>query len=416
MNLAIKFLPIFFVHFIYILCYHSNDIYGDEIRYITYATNLSNGFYTASANPYLVDGPGYPLFLTPFIALNIPLIIPKLLNAVFIFGSTLFLYKALVRYTSPNISLVCAYILGLYFPFSTSVQYLNTEPLVILLSCCFIYFTLRALKLKIIKRIDLLVPAFLIGYIALTRLMFVYVLIGGILFFTVYYAIFKNRRALYFLLILILGSFVTIPYFLHTYQLTNRIFYVSSNGGEPLYWMSAKYPKEYGSWCGAKTVLTEQVPYMHPDRYTFLKAIDNKPWVERNDLMMQQSVENIRNDPRGYALNVLASIMRLLLDYPYSYSSQNLMTYKYMFPNLVIVIPLLFSIYPAWVFRQQIPFEVTALLIFAFIYTVGSALVGGTNRYFWPVIPTILLWIGFIYGNFVQFSLTNRLAVKQDSL
>ena len=41
---------------------------GDEQRYIDYANNLWNGFYSPDfPNIFIWNGPGYPIFLMPFI-------------------------------------------------------------------------------------------------------------------------------------------------------------------------------------------------------------------------------------------------------------------------------------------------------------------------------------------------------------
>ena len=54
---------------------------GDEGRYIMFSKNLLNGFYSPSfPNINLWNGPGYPIFITPFIALDIPISVIRLFN------------------------------------------------------------------------------------------------------------------------------------------------------------------------------------------------------------------------------------------------------------------------------------------------------------------------------------------------
>ena len=71
----------------------NNALEGDEFRYLSYAKNMAQGFYTDVANPDLSNGPGYPIVLLPFVALNIPLLFAKLLNGIFVFIGILYLYK-----------------------------------------------------------------------------------------------------------------------------------------------------------------------------------------------------------------------------------------------------------------------------------------------------------------------------------
>ena len=43
---------------------------GDEPRYLEYAQNLLNGYFSAKGKVDLWSGPGYPLFLAPFIKIG----------------------------------------------------------------------------------------------------------------------------------------------------------------------------------------------------------------------------------------------------------------------------------------------------------------------------------------------------------
>jgi hypothetical protein len=92
-NSFFLFLPFFILYVIIVLIYASPDLYGDESRYLAFATNLTHGFFSPSP-PFLDlgNGPGYPLIMAPFVALKLPLISVKLLNALFYYISVVLLF------------------------------------------------------------------------------------------------------------------------------------------------------------------------------------------------------------------------------------------------------------------------------------------------------------------------------------
>jgi len=66
---------------------------------VQFASNLTQGYY---ADPVYVlwSGPGYPLFLAPFMALGWPWLLVKLLNAFLLFGGLFYFYRTLTFYLS----------------------------------------------------------------------------------------------------------------------------------------------------------------------------------------------------------------------------------------------------------------------------------------------------------------------------
>ena len=96
-NPFLLFLPFLIFYVIFILIFATDELnHDDQGRYLMYAHNLINGYYSPPApNIDLGNGPGYPLILAPFVALHLPLICIKLLNAVFYYLSIIFLFKSL---------------------------------------------------------------------------------------------------------------------------------------------------------------------------------------------------------------------------------------------------------------------------------------------------------------------------------
>ena len=68
---------------------------GDEPRYLEYAQNLLNGYFSAKGKVDLWSGPGYPLFLAPFIKIGFDVNGLRLLNAFLQYISIVYLFKTL---------------------------------------------------------------------------------------------------------------------------------------------------------------------------------------------------------------------------------------------------------------------------------------------------------------------------------
>src|SRR5688572_4691293 len=75
-NPFILFLPFLIFFIAYILIKNNNAFESDEERYYIFAQHLLNGYYSDPAPKInLWNGPGYPIFLMPFVALGLPLVI-----------------------------------------------------------------------------------------------------------------------------------------------------------------------------------------------------------------------------------------------------------------------------------------------------------------------------------------------------
>ena len=124
-----KLLPIFALYFLVFFIFADNSLdYGDQRSYAQYAENLSRGFYAPADTLDFRNGPGYPLLLTPFAFLDVPWFWAKLLNPVFLFLSTCFLYVTLKHYMSEKTALIFAYLFCLYPPPYWDLRFLMTEP------------------------------------------------------------------------------------------------------------------------------------------------------------------------------------------------------------------------------------------------------------------------------------------------
>ena len=77
---------------------HSHEPVGDEIRYLSCARNITQGFLVPDDNPDFVNGPGYPALLAPFLAFDLSLKWARLLNAFLISGAVMLLFRTVKHY------------------------------------------------------------------------------------------------------------------------------------------------------------------------------------------------------------------------------------------------------------------------------------------------------------------------------
>ena len=407
-----RFSPLFLLYFFYILFFSQSETFGDEIRYVGYAENLLNGFYTTRDTPNLINGPGYPLYLAAFLALKLPLLVPKLFNAVLFFLAVFFFYRTLRFFVPAKQATFFAYALGLYWPIIICTRWNLTESLAIFLLCSFMYVMARLQRLEKNSLAYSLLAGIIIGYLALTRDIFSYVILAGLLLSVLYYLLFRDRRAARWAGVLSIGFLMVVPYLAYTYSVTGRYFYFSSNGGEQLYWMSTKHEHEFGSFILLDSVYERRRTTIHPGHVAFVDSIYAMPPVARNDVLMARAKENIMRNPKGYIKNVIANALRLISDGPESNRYQGWYTYKALFTNLLFLAPFLLSLYPAWVHRKSIPFELLSLCLFILIYLGGSVLVAAMVRYFALAVPFFLLWLAFFYTHLIQISFENKYIKK----
>ena len=77
------FSPFLLLYLIISIAFAQNALVGDEGRYLAFAHNLLNGFYSPPAPEInLWNGPGYPLLISIILMLKLPLIAIRLINGI----------------------------------------------------------------------------------------------------------------------------------------------------------------------------------------------------------------------------------------------------------------------------------------------------------------------------------------------
>lgn len=399
-------------------------LHGDELRYMGYAENMAQGFYTDSSNPDLSNGPGYPMVLLPFVAMNIDVLLPKLLNGLFVFIAVLFFYKTLCFYTKQRFALLLAIFVGLYPPLLRWMILLYAEAFAFMLISGFVFYFCSLYHEKKGKRKHILLAGLFLGLLVLTKVIFFQVITISALGVLVLYLAKKDRVKLPSALFVLLGALVVAaPFIIYAYSVTGKPFYLGTRGGEILYHRSTPFEEELGNWFSSDNVLGKRtendatpktyddltkLTENHRDFYLALQPLSN---MERDSVFKAKALQNMKEHPLKYLKNSMANISRLLFNYPISYRSQNINALGYIIPNIFIVVLFILVLFPAFISRKKIPFEIGAQLVVALIYGGGMVLLGGKGRYFMVMVPSMVLFIAYVLSNIVKISLN-----KQESL
>ena len=419
-NPFLIFLPFLLILILYALLNPTSGN-GDEHRYLTFANNLINGFYSPpSPNINLTNGPGYPIILTPFVALKLPLIYITLLNPFCYYFSIIFLFKALKQVVSYKITLLFSFLWACYYIAYQNIVFVMSEPLTYLLISVLIYSLVRAFqpgKASIIRKYIIL-SGFIFGYIVLTKIAFIYVLIT-MLFGSIFLWILHTRETNYRKLVAVnsIALITILPYLVYAYFLTGEMFYWNTNTGDSLYWNSTPFSNEYGDW---KDDLTQGPPdlsnYNIPGAQDTLIAHHQKDFDiinqysgrKRDDAFRQIAIHNIKTHPLKFLENCFYNAGRLLFHYPFSQAIQR--------PKILLVFPLngiiltltLFSLIPTFLNWRRFSLPLKFLLIFAFLYLGMSTLVSALVRMFTIIVPILIFWFAYIFEKSVKINLRFR--------
>lgn len=391
---TLAFLPLLLFYIVLVIKFSSTTFEGDEGGYVAMARTLSLGNSAANSHRTLWWGPGYPLVLVPFVLLNAPLLVAKLLNAFFLFGSVLYLYKTLTLWLSENHAIIAGLVIGLYPPLWAQVFLLLTESLVILLVSGFVFHFCRSFRQQRSQRRHLLLASLFLAYLALTKVFFGNVILVGLLSFSIMFLWKRKQEFGRTATIYLLALVWCVPYLVYTHSVTNKVLYWGTSGGMSLYWMSTPYDNESGDWHSIEEVRED--PRLAPHR-AFFDRIAGLSEVQRDSEFTKQAAFNIIHYPMKYFVNWLANIGRLVFNYPHTLRPQSLTTYGYIIPDMFIVVLSIMGIYPTILRRNSIPYEIVALLYFCVITLGGTSLLSAYNRQFLPCVPIILLWLAFLY-------------------
>jgi hypothetical protein len=394
-------LPLLAVYTFLVLVYaHGTaDLRVDENRYAADARDIRDGDYPPGPPRTIWNGPGYPIFLVPFIALKVPWVVARLANAVLLFLALVYLYRLVATYVGGRWGYIAVYCVGLWPVLLEYMPRLMTEPLSMFLACGFAFHFSKAYTGTRCRLMNTVIAAMFLGYLALTKVLFGYVTAVCILVFAAGVIATRRRAAVRALVIYGLAMVLCLPYLAITYSHTGRVFFWSNSGGLSLYWMSNPEEGEYGDWlAGTRPWLKRRKAGKHIEFLDSLKGLDH---VEKDTELRRKALDNIKEHPGKFARNWVANLGRLFGEYPFSYESPKPMTYVKLAFGVPLLVLSVLSLIPAFAKRRRIPFQVGALFLVGLTYVGGSSLLSAYNRMLLPVLPLVAFWLCFVAGDLI---------------
>ncbi|HLM27846.1 MAG TPA: glycosyltransferase family 39 protein [Thermoleophilaceae bacterium] len=376
---------------------------GDEVRYLIYAGNLTDGFYalTDSPNPQLQlwHGPGLPALLAPLVMLHSPLEVTRILVGPALLFATMVVFHRLVRLylRSERAALFVTYGLALYLPFVSVVGVIRVEPLATLCFTLAAFFMIRSFRGG--KR-DYVWAGVALGALALSRVEYGYVLLVALLLSGFW--LLMSRRALMArrsATALMVALLLCTPWLLYTYSLTSKPLYWGNSGGLSLYWMSA--PQSLGDR------LVEPLPrQLTPDR-RYLEANRLKP-LDQDARLRQIALENISDDPKHYLSNVVNNLGRLVFNSPYSFTNQKASMMLYTVPNALLLGVLSIAVLVAVRVRRSLAPEIPPIAVFTALGFAVHVPVSAEARFVKPLVPVTACLVIAVLSQHLRLRLDDR--------
>ena len=170
------FLPLFVIYLLVIILMGADEPEGDGIRYYAASHHFLQGQLTDPANPDIRNGPAYPLLIAPIVGLNLPVFFVHMLNVFLILGGSLYIFSLLKSWIGTRWALLAAYVVALYPPLIMEVPRVAYEALTVFLVCGYMYHLIRCFSDEHKPR-DKWLAAFYLAYLALTKLIFPYIIL-----------------------------------------------------------------------------------------------------------------------------------------------------------------------------------------------------------------------------------------------
>ena len=402
LHIAYKLLPFLFLYLLICIAFPKNLDEGDQRRYLQFAQNILNGFYSPPQQMNLWNGPGYPLFLSVFLFLKVPVTALSVLNAFLLYFSLIIGYKTFCLYFSKEKAFILTFFLGLYFPIFEEMRQVLTETFAWFLVSAICYLFAKSLKEQIFSWKLILLCGFSIAFLAMAKVIFGYVIIIMLLVsvFMCLFPVFRNsaKRST---LIFTVAFIFCLPWLCYTYSITKRFFYWTNSGSMSLYTMTTPYDNESGQWYGEDLLLK------NPNHAVFIDSISNLSPLSKDDAYKTAALKNIKTHPKKYAFNFISNIGRLLF-FPSSYAPDTIWSYYPFIPNMFLVVLIFLGLIISIKYYKKVPQEIVFLFLFIFIYLMGSTFVSAYRRMFYISVPFWLLFIAYVFNNIVTIKLNRN--------
>jgi hypothetical protein len=408
-NPWLGWMPFLLLYVVLIALGHRDAMEGDEGRYFMFAQHLAEGFYSPREGLNLWNGPGYPLVLVPFVWLQTPLLWAVLLNAVFQYASLVMLYKSLRLLVSNKLSLIFSLIWAFYYVAYKELAWLYTEPLSSCLIACFLFYFIRSF-LSVARKKDTWIAGGLIGYLALTKVIFGYVILIMLLGLLAARLLRREEWVKKSFLIWLIALLVNFPYLIYTFQLTGKPFYWANSGGMSFYWASTPVEAEFGDWnddhftayCGYdpnQPCNAAQFAVHHQADYDSIFQLQG---VARDEAFRQKAWQNIRQHPVKYVKNCVANAGRLFFGLPFSYHYFRMAQLMRIPAGALVFFLFVFAFVSSFFYRGQHKNILLILVVCLCLFLGATLVVSAYQRMLTVMVPLILLLSAVYLDHWLQ--------------
>lgn len=423
---AIYLWPILAIYLGIVAKFAANEPLGDGIRFWAYAGNILKGTYATPEVGMLHMGPGYPMLLSIFRGLDIPIIIAIALNAILLFGACVYLYKIISQFLTSKVAIVITYVFAFWDPFLLYwMQKLYSESLVVFLIIYAIYHLLNYYKTP--KTKSLLKISAALGYVALTKVIFGYVLLVFLILSAIIYVISKQKVFQKNIMIAGLALLFCLPYLGYTYKETGKLFYWGNSGGELLYWTASPHQTDLGEWhtggpgmndffaqryhlSGIDSELVYEVNELiteriYQDHKIFKEKLKGLGAYSSDSLYKQEAIKNLKAHPVNFIKNWIMNIGRITLGYPHALYAKPPFSSFLSLLNIIkssfLLVFFISSLLLSLIRIKQIEISYWSILLFSMIYFGGTSLLAAqSQRFLIPLMPIIVIWISHILMHF----------------
>lgn len=389
------------------LALYSEAPSADESWYYQTASDFAQGDFLSEARGEIV-APGYPLFLAGMLKSGFPLRAMKGVNVVLLLGGLWCFYRAARLFLPGRVALPATAAVGLHPLLLRWVAFLMTESFAFFCASAFVCCLCMLLQRRTLSWRILLATAAAFAALCLTRTLFAYVAVAGILACAcgcaVALLIPKRDAAVPFLRAgsaLILALLLCAPYLSLTRLHTGKFFYWSSYGGGLLYWVTSPYPDELGDWHSIEDV--QDHPILASRHLEFLTATEALPLNQREAAYRGKAMENLRLHPAKLLRNWGNNVSRLFFGTPRSFMNERGQTHIYIWPHVCILVSAALSLVIAARCWRNVPPSLWILALLGATYLGGSALLPAMPRYLVPVLPIAALWLAFTFSQLVRW-------------
>lgn len=418
---ALRLLPLLGFFAILALVQAKGDNEGDGWRYLMNARHMLEGYFAAPDTLMFWNGPGYPILLIPFVALGIPLALARVLNAALLYLAVVHFHGSLRLAGIGKRGLAYAYAMGiLLFLHGPLMGMIMTESLSAFLACGAAWHLGAASKGYGGKGLHASLAGLHLGYLALTKIFFGYVVEFFLLIAAGLWLWSRARpvpgtraqaeaqgsgresapeqgrapeAAASATWACAVGLIVCVPWLAHTWSKTGKINFWGNSGGFQMYYLSWPEKEYFGDWINFEALL-ENPDFFRP-HVEFVRETLKLDYVSQDGVLKKQAVRHCREHPGKCVTNWRANVNRMVFGYPvthYPGSEVELATgnrsFVYAFPFMLC---LLLAV-PGWLGRRAIPAWIHYGLAFAVVSMGGMSLVSAIPRQVFPVLPLLGLW------------------------